>query len=68
MLGLFQLLHKNKVLFTSLVSENKQKILNEAFKEIGTCRKVIKTKRIAIKDGLVVKESLFLWVNLFREV
>ena len=67
-LNLFQSLQKNKVLVVSLVSENKQKILNDAFKEIGACIKAIKTRRIAIKDGLVVNESLFLWVSLFREV
>ena len=49
-------------------SVNKPKILNDAFKEIGTCRKAIKIRRIAIKDGLVVDESLFFLVNLFREV
>tara|TARA_Y100001968_G_scaffold131279_1_gene119841 strand:- start:141 stop:338 length:198 start_codon:yes stop_codon:yes gene_type:complete len=65
---LYQLLQKNKVLFVSLVLENKQKILNDACNEIGTCRKAIKTRRIAIKDGLVVNESRFLLVNLFREV
>ena len=48
-LDLYQLLQKNKVLFVSLVSENKQIILNDAFKEIGTCRKVIEIKSIAIK-------------------
>ena len=67
-LGFYQFLQKNKLLFVSLVSENKQKILNDAFKEIGTCSKAIKTRRIAIKDGLVVNESLFLLVNLFKEV
>ena len=67
-LELFQSLQKNKVLFGSLVSENKQKILNDDFKEIGTSRKAIKTIRIANKDGLVVDESFFLLVNLFREV
>ena len=67
-LGLYQFLQKNKVLFASLGSENKQKILNDACMEIGTCRKAIKTRRIAIKDGLVVNEPLALWVNLFREV
>jgi len=50
-LDLFQSLHKNKVFVVSLVSENKQKISNDAFKEIGTCIKAIKTKRIAINDG-----------------
>ena len=65
---LFQSLQKNKVLFVSLVSENKQKILNDASNEIGTCIKAIKIRMIAIKDGLVVNESLFFWVNLFREV
>ena len=61
-------MQKNKVLVVSLVSENKQKILNDAFKEIGTCIKAIKTRRIVIKDFLIVNESLFFWVNLFREV
>ena len=67
-LNLLQSLQKNKVLVVSLVSENKQKILNDAFNEIGTCKKAIKTRRIAIKDGLVVNESLFFWVNLFKEL
>ncbi|WP_269604570.1 hypothetical protein [Prochlorococcus marinus] len=67
-MDLYQFLQKNKVLFASPVSENKQKILNDACKEIGTCRKAIKTRRIVFKDGLLVNESLFLWVNLFREV
>tara|TARA_B100001250_G_scaffold272108_1_gene234965 strand:+ start:295 stop:546 length:252 start_codon:yes stop_codon:yes gene_type:complete len=67
-LDLLQSLQKNKILFVSLVSENKQKILNDAFKEVGTCRKAITTRRIAIKDGLVVNAYLFLRVNLFREV
>jgi len=49
-------------------SENKQTRLNDAFKEIGTCIKAITIRRIAIKDGLVFNESLFLEVNLFREV
>jgi len=51
-----------------LVSENKQKILNVALKEIGTCIRANKTRRIAIKDGRGVNESFFFWVNLFREV
>ena len=67
-LDLFQSLQKNKVLVVSLISENKQKILNDAFKEIGTCIKAIKNRRIAITVGLVVNESLFFWVNLFKEV
>ena len=67
-LDLFQSLQKEKVLFISLSSENKQKIFIDAFKEIGTCRKAIKTIRIAVKDGLVVNESPFFFVNLFREV
>jgi len=65
---LFQSLQKEKVLSVSLISENKQKIFIDAFKEIGTWRKAIKTRSIAIKDGLVVDESLFFLVNLFREV
>ena len=65
---LFQSLQKEKVLFVSLISENKQKIFIDAFKKIGTWRKAIKTRSIAIKDGLVVDESLFFLVNLFREV
>ena len=35
-LDLFQSLQKEKVLFVSLISENKQKIFIDAFKEIGT--------------------------------
>ena len=66
-LDLYQLLQKNNVLFVSLVSENKQKILNGAFEEIVTCRKAIKTARIAIKYGWVVNDILF-FVNPSREV
>tara|TARA_B100000214_G_C23415738_1_gene378154 strand:- start:43 stop:294 length:252 start_codon:yes stop_codon:yes gene_type:complete len=66
-LEIFQLLQKNKVLFVSLISENKQKIRNEAFNEIGICRKAMKSRSITIKDGLGVSESLFFWVSLFRE-
>ncbi len=66
-LDLLQSLQKNKILLVSLISENEQKIFNDAFKEIGTCRKAITTRRIAIKDGLLVITYLFLWVNLFRE-
>ena len=67
-LGLNQSLQKNKVSVVSLVSENKQIILNDAFNEIGTCRKPIIIRKIAIKDGLVFNESLFFEVNLFRDV
>tara|TARA_B100000579_G_scaffold181413_1_gene147855 strand:- start:136 stop:387 length:252 start_codon:yes stop_codon:yes gene_type:complete len=67
-LDLFQSLQKNKVLVVSLVSENKQEISNDAFMDIGTCIKAINTSRTANKDGLVVNESLFFLVNLFREV
>ena len=49
-----------------LVSENNQKIFNDAFKEIGICREAIKNIRIAIKDDVVVNES-FLSVNLFKD-
>ena len=49
-------------------SDNKQIILNEDFKEIGTCIKAITIRRIAINEGLVFSESLFFEVNLFREV
>ena len=52
-----------------LASANKQTILNEALKEIGTCSKAINIRRIAINDGLLVfNESPFFEVNLFREV
>ena len=57
---LYQSLQKNKVLLVFPVSENKEIRLNDACKEIGTCRNAIKTRRIAIKDGLLVNESLFL--------
>ena len=67
-LDFYQSLQKNKVLFVSLFSENKQTILNDALKEIGTCRKAMKTRRIGMKDGLLVNESFFFFVNLFREV
>ena len=62
----YELLQKNKVLFVSLVSENKQKILIDAFREIGTCRKAIKIKSIVIEVGLVFKDPLFFFVNLLR--
>jgi hypothetical protein len=48
-------------------SDNKQTILNDDFKEIGICIKAITIRRIAMKDGLVLRESLFFEVNLFRE-
>ena len=67
LLDLYQSLQKNKVLLVFPVSENKQTRLNDAFKEIGTCRKAIKTRRIVIKVGLVFDKSLFFEVNLFRE-
>ena len=70
-LDLFQSLQKNKVLVVSLFSENKQKILNDAFKEIGTCRQTITTRSIATKDGFdvdfIFNDSLFFEVNLFKE-
>jgi len=55
----YQLLQKNKVLFVWLFSENKQKILIDAFKEIATCIKANKARRIAFENGLVVNESIF---------
>jgi len=67
-LGLYQSLQKNKVLLLLLASENKQTILNEAFKEIGTCSKAINIRRIDIKDDFAFDESLFFEVNLLREV
>ena len=67
-LDLYQSLQKNKVLLALLVSENKQKILNVAFREIGTCSNPINTRSIAIIDGLVFIASLFFAVNLFSEV
>ena len=42
-------------------------MLNEAFREIGTCSKAIKIRRIDISDGFELDESLFGAVNLFRE-
>ena len=66
-LGLYQSLQKSKVLLVLLASENKQTILNEAFKEIGTCSKAINIRSIDINDGFEFNESLFLEVNLFRE-
>tara|TARA_Y100001968_G_C18816972_1_gene462838 strand:- start:26 stop:313 length:288 start_codon:yes stop_codon:yes gene_type:complete len=65
-LGLDQLLQENKLVLFSFGSENKQKILNDACREIGTCRKAIKTSKAAIKDDLLVSEPLFFWDNLFR--
>tara|TARA_B100001250_G_C19169564_1_gene516046 strand:+ start:166 stop:399 length:234 start_codon:yes stop_codon:yes gene_type:complete len=67
-LDLYQSLQKNKVLFVLLVSESKQTILNEAFKEIGTCIKAINIRRMASNDGSVFNGSLFFEVNLFREL
>jgi hypothetical protein len=49
-------------------SENKQTILNDAFKETGTCIKVITIRRIAMNDGLLFDKSFFFEVNLFRAV
>jgi len=60
-------LQKNKVLLVLPASANKQKILNEAFKEIGICNRAMNISRIAINDGLVFDESSFFEVNLFRE-
>ena len=67
-LDLYQSLQKKKALLTSLASENKQTRLNDAFNEIGTCIKAITIRSIAINDGLVFNEDLFLEVNLFRDV
>ncbi len=67
-LGLYQSLQKNKALLLLLASENKQTILNEAFKEIGTCSKAINIRRIDIKDGFAFDEFLVFEVNLLREV
>ena len=67
-LDLDQPSQKIKVLFVMLVSENKQIILKEAFKAIGTCIKAINIRINAISDGFLLSESLFLEVNLFREV
>ena len=61
-------LQNNKVLLVVVVSGNKERILNEAFKEIGTCSAAINIRRIANNDGLVFNESLFFEVNLFKEV
>jgi hypothetical protein len=51
-----------------LASVNKQIKPNEAFKEIGTCSKAINNMSIDIDDGFEFNESLFLKVNLFKEV
>ena len=67
-LDLYQSLQKEKPLLVVLASENKHAILNDDFKDIGTCIKAINIKRIEIKDGLALNESLFFEVNLFREV
>ena len=63
-----QLLQKNNVLFALLVSENMQRMLNEAFNEIGTINKAIKIRRLAIKDAWEFDESFFFDENLFKEV
>ena len=65
---LYQSLQKNKAFSVVLGSENRQTILNEAFKEIGTCNNAINIRKTAINDGFVFNESLFFEVNLFREV
>ena len=65
-LYLFQSLQKNKDLFVLLVSENKQKILNDDFNEIGACRTAIKTSRNVVRDGLVIDEAFVFEDNLFR--
>tara|TARA_B100000579_G_scaffold188743_1_gene154021 strand:- start:118 stop:354 length:237 start_codon:yes stop_codon:yes gene_type:complete len=67
-LDLYQSLQKNKVLLALLASVNKQTRLNDAFNEIGTCIKAITIRSLAIDDGLVLNEFLFLKDNLFREV
>ena len=51
-----------------MVSGNKQIILKDAFNEIGTCKTVIKRRRIALKDGWKSNVALFFEVNLFKEV
>ena len=66
-LFLYQSLQKNKVLLVLLASENKQTILNEAFKEMGTCSKAINIRNIDINDGFELNESLLLEVNLLSE-
>ena len=40
-----------------LASVSKQKILNEAFNEIGTCSKAIIIRSIDINDGFEFNES-----------
>ena len=67
-MDLFQSLHKEKNLFVLLISENKQKIIIDAFRGIGTGRIGCKTRSNASKDGLVVDESQYFLVNLFMEV
>ena len=67
-LGLYQSLQINKILFELFVSENKQKIFNEASNEIGTCSEAINTRSIVMMDCWVSAISRFFEVNLFREV
>ena len=62
----YESLQKNKVLFVQLVSENEQKILIDAFRDIGTCMKAIKIKSIVIEVGLVFNDLLLFFVNLLR--
>jgi len=50
-------LQRNKVLLVLLASVSKQKILNEAFNEIGTCSKAIIIRSIDINDGFEFNES-----------
>ena len=67
-LDLFQSLHKEKILFVLLISENKQKIIIDAFREIRTLRIGSKTRSNAIKDVFLVDISQSFLVNLFMEV
>tara|TARA_Y100001968_G_C18914524_1_gene506870 strand:- start:136 stop:294 length:159 start_codon:yes stop_codon:yes gene_type:complete len=50
-----------------LASENKQTMLKDAFKEIGTCIKAITIRSEVIDKGLVFEEFLLFKVNLFKE-
>ena len=63
-LDLYQSLQKIKVLLVWLAPDNKEKILIEAFNEMGTCSKAINIRRITINDGWVFNKLLFFEVNL----
>tara|TARA_B100000700_G_scaffold256318_1_gene289502 strand:- start:8299 stop:8466 length:168 start_codon:yes stop_codon:yes gene_type:complete len=51
-----------------LDSENKERIVKDAFREIGTCSRAINIRSIDTTDGFVFNLALFLIDNRFMEV